>query len=57
MFWVRNSHTRKVYEGRVWLELWGTHGIHSLDLIVLVVEAVLVGLLTIVLLAGFRRVE
>jgi hypothetical protein len=52
--WVHNNHTRDV-EGPVLAVLWGTHGIHEIDLIALAIEAALVLTLTVILILGFRR--
>lgn len=55
MAWVRNSQTRTIHEGAVLLSLWGTHGVHELDVIVLGIEMILGTMLVLVLIAGFRR--
>jgi hypothetical protein len=52
--WVHLSHTR-VVEGRMWLHLWGTHGLHTVDLIILGFELFLITMLVTLLLAGFSR--
>ena len=54
MLWVHLSH-RRVLDGPLVARLWGTHGVHVTDLAVLAVELTLVALLTIVMVAGFRR--
>ena len=52
--WVHISHTR-VIQGAYLVHLWSTHGLHTVDLIILGLELVLFGLLVTVLLAGFSR--
>jgi len=55
MLWVQWSHERRFDTDRPLFALWGTHGVHLFDLVVLGVEVVLVALLSAVLLAGFAR--
>lgn len=54
VLWTHLSHLH-VVEGPVLFHLWSTHGVHLFDLVVLGIEALLVMLLTIALLAGFAR--
>jgi hypothetical protein len=52
--WCYLSHIRAP-DGPMLFHLWGTHGVHTFDLVVLGIEAVLLVLLSITLLAGFSR--
>jgi hypothetical protein len=52
--WVHISHTR-IVEGELLTVLWGSHGIHTVDLLVLGVELGLVTILSITLFIGFTR--
>jgi hypothetical protein len=52
--WVHFSHIR-FHQGRLITVLWGTHGVHTIDLIALGIELALVTILSITLLAGFSR--
>lgn len=35
MWWVHNSHTRDCPDGPVLMHLWGSHGLHVLDMVIL----------------------
>jgi hypothetical protein len=52
--WVHFSHIR-FHQGRLITVLWGTHGVHTIDLVALGIELALVTTLSITLLAGFSR--
>ena len=52
--WAHINHTR-TFEGRLWFAIWGSHGVHTFDLLALGTELTLFAVRAVTLFAGFSR--